>query len=86
MNVSRRTFIRSAAYDVAATGLAWKGISTPAVAKGNTVKLFNGRNFDGWYTFLRTKGKNNDTEDIFKVEDKMIHVLGKEFGYLSTVD
>jgi hypothetical protein len=86
MNVSRRTFIRSAAYGIAATVLAWRGMSMPAAAKGNTVKLFNGRNFDGWYTFLRTKGKNNDTEGIFKVEDKMIHVLGKEFGYLSTVD
>ena len=86
MNVSRRIFIKSAAYGIAATGLAWRGISIPAAAKRNTVKLFNGRNFDGWYTFLRTKGKNNDPEDIFKVEDKMIHVLGKEFGYLSTVD
>jgi hypothetical protein len=86
MNVKRRTFIRSAAYGIAATGLAWRGISIPAAAKGNTVKLFNGRNLNGWYTFLRTKGKSNDPEAIFKVEDKMIHVLGKEFGYLSTVD
>ena len=86
MNVSRRTFIRSAAYGIAATRLAWRGIWIPAAAKGNIVKLFNGRNLDGWYTFLRTKGKSNDPEAIFKVEDKMIHVLGKEFGYLSTVD
>ena len=86
MNFSRRGFIRSAAYSIAAAGLAWGDIVSPSQAKGRVVKLFNGRNLDGWYTFLRTKGKNNDPESIFKVEGKMIHVLGKEFGYMSTIN
>jgi hypothetical protein len=53
-------------------------------AQGNTVSLFNGKNLDGWYTFLRTKGKANDSEKVFLVENGMLHISGKEFGYIAT--
>jgi hypothetical protein len=53
-------------------------------AQGNTVNLFNGKNLDGWYTFLRTKGKANDPEKVFLVENGMLHISGKEFGYIAT--
>ncbi len=46
--------------------------------------IFNGRNLNGWYSFLRSKGKNNDPEGIFRVEDGMLHISGKEFGYICT--
>lgn len=53
--------------------------------------LFNGKNFDGWYTFLPSTGKNVDPKKVFKVEDGMVHILDipesdekQEFGYLST--
>jgi hypothetical protein len=53
--------------------------------------LFNGKNLDGWYSFLQKSGKNNDTRHIFRVERGMIHILGlptdgaaPEFGYLAT--
>ena len=88
MNFSRRGFIKVSGYSIAAACAGWYGISNdtalPVEAKGRVIKLFNGRNLDGWYSFLRSHGKNSDPEGIFKVEDKMIHVLGKEFGYLST--
>ena len=55
------------------------------------VSLFNGKNFDGWYTFLPSTGKNSDPKKVFKVEDGMIHILDlpesderQEFGYLSS--
>lgn len=55
------------------------------------VPLFNGRSFDGWYTFLPSAGKNKDPKGVFKVENGMIHVLDipvtserQEFGYLAT--
>jgi hypothetical protein len=55
------------------------------------VSLFNGHNFDGWYTFLPSTGKNKDPKRIFKVEKGMIHVFDipltnekQEFGYLAT--
>src|SRR5687767_10467094 len=55
--------------------------SSPA---GKTTSLFNGKDLNGWYTFLDTKGKNNDPEKIFLVENNMLHISGKEFGYIAT--
>jgi Domain of Unknown Function (DUF1080). len=69
-------FVGSAAQDEA------KKKSSPAIE--NTKALFNGKDLKGWYTFLSTKGKNNDPEKIFVVEDSMIHISGKEFGYIAT--
>ena len=46
--------------------------------------LFNGKNLDGWYSFLTTKGKNNDPEKVFTVENGILHISGKEFGYICT--
>jgi len=60
------------------------GIARPTTAATETVALFNGRNLDGFYTFLPSKGKNSDPEGIFTVHDGMIHILGKEFGYICT--
>ena len=58
---------------------------TPSVAQGGRVEaLFNGKNLDGWYTFVEGQGKNTDPLGIFKVENGVIHVSGQKFGYLST--
>ncbi len=46
--------------------------------------LFNGKDLKGWYSFLKTKGKNNDPEKVFVVENGMLHISGKEFGYICT--
>ena len=46
--------------------------------------LFNGKNLNGWYTFLNSKGKDNDPEKIFAVENGLLHISGKEFGYIAT--
>ena len=46
--------------------------------------LFNGKNIDGWYTFLRTKGKNNDPDTVFSVNNGLLKITGKEFGYIIT--
>jgi hypothetical protein len=59
-----------------------KNESSPA--KKKTKALFNGKDLKGWYTFLTTKGKNKDPEKIFLVEDNMLHISGKEFGYIAT--
>jgi Domain of Unknown Function (DUF1080) len=55
------------------------------------ISLFNGKNFDGWYTFLPSTGKNSDPKKVFKVEAGMVHILDipesgerQEFGYLSS--
>jgi hypothetical protein len=55
------------------------------------ISLFNGKNLDGWYSYLGTGEKNKDPKGIFKVEDGMIHILDipmtgdkSEDGYLAT--
>ncbi|MGC2181995.1 MAG: DUF1080 domain-containing protein [Terriglobales bacterium] len=55
------------------------------------VPLFNGRNLDGWYSYLDSSGRNKDPKGVFKVENGMIHILdvpmsdGKsDNGYLAT--
>ena len=53
-------------------------------AQTEAIKLFNGENFDGWYTFLRDKGLNNDPEGIFSVKDGILRIVGEEFGYIAT--
>jgi 3-keto-disaccharide hydrolase len=50
----------------------------------NMKPLFNGKNLNGWYTFLKLEGKNNDPEKIFSVENGLLHISGKEFGYMCT--
>lgn len=46
--------------------------------------IFNGKDLTGWYTFLATKGKSNDPENVFAVENNMLHISGKEFGYIGS--
>src|SRR5690554_6539048 len=46
--------------------------------------IFNGKNLEGWTTFLRSKGVNQDPDQVFRIENKELHVSGKEFGYVAT--
>ena len=55
-----------------------------SISKKVKSELFNGRNFDGWYTYLEKKGKNKDPEKVFSIDEGTIHITGKEFGYLAT--
>lgn len=52
--------------------------------------LFNGKNLDGWYTWLPSTGKDNDPKEVFKAENGMLHILDipvtgqrQEFGYVA---
>jgi len=51
---------------------------------GNAVQLFNGKNLEGWYSFLNSKGRNNDPDKVFLIENSMLQISGKEFGYIAT--
>jgi len=50
----------------------------------NFKPLFNGRDLDGWYSFLKNKGKNNDSNQVFTVSNGLLHITGQEFGYIVT--
>lgn len=53
--------------------------------------LFNGRDLDGWYTFLQKHGRNQDPDRVITIEDGMIHFYKHApdgspvvMGYIST--
>jgi hypothetical protein len=48
------------------------------------VSIFNGKNLNGWHTFLRDIGINKDPDKNFIIEDGALHVLGKDLGYAIT--
>jgi hypothetical protein len=48
------------------------------------IKLFNGRDLTGFYTYLAKLGKNKDPEKVFTVKDGAIRVSGKIFGCFVT--
>ena len=51
---------------------------------GKAVVLFNGRDLGNFETFLKGQGLNRDPDNVFRVEKHVIHVSGKEFGYIIT--
>ena len=53
------------------------------IAPKETTKLFNGKNLDGWTTWLKDT-KRDDPRQVFTVKDGIIHVSGDGFGYLAT--
>lgn len=55
-------------------------------ALNKPLRLFNGRDLDGFYSFLRKQGKDADPEHVFSVADGMIRVSGAEWGCLTTRD
>lgn len=68
----------------AARGGKSEPTSVPVPKHKAAVVLFDGKNLDNFDTFLKSKGLNNDPTGVFRVEDGLIHVSGKEFGYIIT--
>ena len=62
--------------------------SAPKEQKGKNaaLKLFNGKNLDGWYTFIKDRGKNVDPKKVFTVSNGMIRISGEEYGCITTND
>src|SRR5262245_5135830 len=54
--------------------------------------LFDGKSFDGWYTYLKDTGRNNDPKKVFQIEEGgVIHIYknaeqgsDQPFGYFCT--
>jgi Domain of Unknown Function (DUF1080) len=51
---------------------------------GAAIVLFEGTSLGNFDTFLQEKGLNSDPDHVFQVENGVIHVSGKEMGYLIT--
>ncbi len=69
-------------------GTIVQAADTPSALAPRTVtepiELINGKNLDGWYTFLRNRQAGEDPNGVFTVHDGMIHVSGEEFGCITT--
>src|SRR5665648_376453 len=48
------------------------------------IQLFNGKDLNGWYTFIKGKGRNNDPNKVFTVQNGLIRISGEEFGCITT--
>lgn len=53
-------------------------------SNNQTLHLFNGDNLDGWYTFLKNRGRDSDPKAVFTVNDGMIRISGEEWGCITT--
>lgn len=53
---------------------AGKSAPTASQSDERWVPLFNGRNLDGWYTFLQRHGKNSDPDRVITIEDGAIQL------------
>ncbi len=65
-------------------GVKTERIFAQAAAQQSTVHLFNGKNLDGWYTFIKDRGRDNDPKKVFTVKDGVIHISGEEWGCITT--
>lgn len=59
------------------------GNATAQEKGGGSIKLFNGKNLDGWQIFLDPK-KNADPKKIFTVKEGVLVVEGSVNGYVRT--
>ncbi|HUQ66256.1 MAG TPA: DUF1080 domain-containing protein [Flavitalea sp.] len=57
---------------------------TSAPQPQNTIHLFNGKNLDGWYTFIKDRGRDKDPKSVFTVKDGMLSISGEEWGCITT--
>ena len=54
------------------------------IVPSKTINLFNGKNFDGWYSFLQYRGRGNDPKKVFTVHEGLIRISGEEWGCITT--
>lgn len=59
---------------------------TPVAKHQQVIPLFNGRNLEGWYTWIENRGKNNDPKAVFSVREEMIRVSGEEWGCITSLE
>jgi hypothetical protein len=51
---------------------------------GPAFDLLAGSDLSNFDTFLKSKGVNSDPDEVFKVENHVVHISGKELGYIIT--
>jgi hypothetical protein len=70
-------------YHLAALVICMVFLATSSIAQ-KFKPLFNGKDLNGWYSFLKNKGKNNDSNQVFTVNNGLLKITGQDFGYIVT--
>lgn len=52
--------------------------------KGEKIELFNKKDLNGWYVFLKGRNINEDPKNVFVVKNKKMKISGEEWGYIAT--
>jgi hypothetical protein len=60
-------------------------VAEKAITPKRVITLFNGKNLDNFYTYLKTS-KYEDPKKVFTVQDGKIRISGEEFGAVITRD
>lgn len=66
------------------TSLAQEEVASKKQKKSKPIKLFNGKDLDGWYTFLKDRGRDSDPKKVFTVRAGTLHISGEEWGCITT--
>lgn len=61
-----------------------RGFAQTTQSQQKTIHLFNGQNLDGWYTFIKDRGRDKDPKSVFTVKDGIINISGEEWGCITT--
>ena len=61
-----------------------KSFAQVSQSQQNTIHLFNGKNFDGWYKFIKDRGRDTDPKNVFTVKNGIINISGEEWGCITT--
>ncbi|MCW5962603.1 MAG: DUF1080 domain-containing protein [Bryobacterales bacterium] len=59
--------------------------ATGPASPSSPVQIFNGKNLDGWYTWLR-EHRHEDPNKVFSVADGQIRISGQDWGGITTKD
>jgi hypothetical protein len=54
--------------------VADESVQASLQTEGGFRSLFNGKNLDGWYTFLQKHGRDSDPDKIITIENGLIHL------------
>ncbi len=55
-----------------------------AGSRAKSIALFNGQNLDGWYKFVKGRGRDIDPKNVFSVEKGLIRISGEEYGCITS--
>ncbi|MFM8415553.1 MAG: PVC-type heme-binding CxxCH protein, partial [Planctomycetota bacterium] len=66
-----------------AAALAAPAAAEP-IAPAEPIKLFDGRSFAPFYTFVQGRGRDTDPKGVFQVVDGMLRISGEEWGCVTT--